>query len=487
MSTESSGKLMDPRTVLQLLNAVPMGVLVCNDNGIIRYINKELTKMFGYDEQELLNQSVDILLPVSLSSSHAKLRQSYWTNPSTRYMGVGRDLFGRRKNNSEFPIEVGLSPLESDTENLVIATIVDITQRKQLEQKFSKVIDASPFGIMLVDQKGIVQLVNDNLIKLFGYSKDELIGNSMDILLPERYQEMHDKHRNTYIAAPSLRAMGAGRDLTGQHKNGTEIPIEIGLNTVNVDHETLVLAVISDITERKRLELSLRQANANMEEFTYVASHDLKSPLRGIADLIDWIEEDLGENLQESVKNNIDRVKVRISRMENLVSDLLTYARAGQRSKEQQQVNFHDLIRGIVEMHPIPANFVIKTEIRLPAITTAKTPLETVIRNLFSNALKHHDGENPQINISVKGEGSFCVIEIKDNGPGIPESAQERVFRLFQTLTNSVRSGSGIGLSLAKRLVESHGGRIELIAKDGQRGTTFVVYWPRYPRKDIIE
>lgn len=486
MSKESTGEMMDPRTV-QILNAVPMGVLVCNDAGIIRYINKELSLMFGYEERELHNQSVDILLPLSLSSSHGQLRQSYWTNPSTRYMGVGRDLFGRRKDNSEFPIEVGLSPLESSTENLVIATVVDITQRKQLEQKFSKVIDASPFGIMLVDQKGIIQLVNDNLLKLFGYNKEELIDKTMDILLPERYQDMHAKHRNSYISSPSLRAMGVGRDLTGQHKNGTEIPIEIGLNTVTVDDEILVLAVISDITERKRLELNLRQANANMEEFTYVASHDLKSPLRGIADLIDWIQEDLGDDVQDSVKNNIDRVKVRISRMENLVSDLLTYARAGQRSKEQQKVNFHDLIRGIIEVHPIPDHFIINTEIRLAEITTAKTPLETVIRNLFSNALKHHDSTTPQIDINVKGEGSFCVIEIKDNGPGIPESAQERVFRLFQTLNNNTKSGSGIGLSLAKRLVESHGGRIELISKDGQRGTTFVVYWPRYPRKDIVE
>lgn len=484
---ESIGKMNDPKIILQLLNAIPVGVIVCNSDGIIRYINHELCQMFGYDEMELLHQTVDNLLPAAVSASHGHLRQSYWSNPSTRHMGVGRDLFGRRKNNSEFPIEVGLSPLEFDDEKLVIATIVDITQRKQLEQKFSKVVEASPFGIMLVDSKGIIQLVNANLLKFFGYTKEELINHSMDILLPERYQHIHGKLRNSYIAAPSLRAMGAGRDLTGQHKNGTEIPIEIGLNTVNVDEEVLVLAVISDITERKRLELSLRQANAHMEEFTYVASHDLKSPLRGIADLIDWIDEDLGDVKSDSVKNNIERIKIRISRMETLVSDLLKYARAGQRSKEQQLVNFPDLIKGIIEMHPIPDHFSIETDIQLSEITTAKTPLETVIRNLFSNALKHHDGNKPLIHISVKGEGSFCVIRIRDNGPGIPESAQERVFRLFQTLTNDMRAGSGIGLSMAKRLVESHGGQIELHSTDGKRGTEFVVYWPRYPRKDIVE
>lgn len=487
MNRQIIGEMSDPRVILQLLNTIPVGVIVCDSNGIIRYINHEACQMFGYDDQELLDQTVDNLLPAHIASSHSHLRQSYWSNPSTRHMGVGRELFGRRKNDSEFPLEVGLSPLEFNNEKLVIATIVDITQRKQLEQKFSKVVEASPFGIILVDSKGIIQLVNTNLLKLFGYTKEELLNASMDILLPERYQAMHGKLRDTYMATPSLRAMGAGRDLTGQHKNGTEIPIEIGLNTVTVENETLALAVISDITERKRLELSLRQANAHMEEFTYVASHDLKSPLRGIADLIDWIEEDLGEIEIDSVKNNIHRIKVRISRMETLVNDLLKYARAGQRSKEQQQIHFPDLIRGIIEMHPIPDDFVIDTDIQLTEITSAKTPLETVIRNLFSNALKHHDGKQPLIQISVVSEGSFCVIKIKDNGPGIPEAAQERVFRLFQTLNNNMHAGSGIGLSLAKRLVESHGGKITVTSQDGTRGTEFVVYWPRYPRKDIVE
>jgi PAS domain S-box-containing protein len=377
--------------------------------------------------------------------------------------------------------------LEFENENLVIVNILDITQRKQLEQKFSKVIEASPFGIMVINSAGIIQLVNANLLEIFGYTKEELINHSMDILLPERYHSIHSRLRDSYIASPSLRAMGVGRDLTGQHKNGTEIPIEIGLNTLNVDQQVLVLAVISDITERKRLELNLRQANAHMEEFTYVASHDLKSPLRGIADLIGWIEEDLGEIEIESVKKNIDRIKVRISRMENMVNDLLNYASAGVRSKEQQVVDFHDLIKGIIEMHPIPENFVIETDINLSRLITARTPLETVIRNFFSNALKHHDGKDPHISISINGEGNFCIIRMKDNGPGIPESAQDRVFRLFQTLNTNFGNSNGIGLPMTKRLVESHGGKIELNSSDGVRGTEFIIFWPLYPRKDIVE
>ncbi len=477
----------NPEFVGALLDTIPTGIVVTNQRGLLVYANSEAERLFGYSLDELLGESVDMLLPDRFSQKHASHRQSFNESPSTRHMGAGRDLFGRRKNGSEFPLEVGLRPLSMGNENWVIATIVDISARKQLETRFAKVIEASPFGMLLVDEQGLIQLTNPNLQKLFGYTGDELLGQSMNLLLPERYRENHDKLRAGYIAEPSLRAMGLGRDLTGRHKNGTEIPIEIGLNPVETEKGTLTLAVITDISERKRLELSLQQANAHMEEFTYVASHDLKSPLRGIADLVEWIGEDLDENTPQSVRKNLERTQVRIKRMERLVEDLLLYARAGKRNTELAPVDITELVKGIIEMHPIPPGFEVKTDIRLNQLTAARTPLETVLRNLFTNALKHHDGVSPQIIISAEAEGNFGRFIVKDNGPGIPSAARERVFRLFQTLSNAETSGSGIGLAVAKRMTESHGGKIQLIDSQDERGATFEVLWPRFPRKDTVE
>lgn len=468
-----------------LLDAVPTGIIVSKANGEICYLNAESERLFRYSKEELLGQSIDILLPKRFSNGHAALRQSYFKNPSPRYMGAGRELFGLRKDNSEFPLEIGLRPITTDGEGLVIATIVDITARKQSDERFAKVIEASPYGQLLVDEKGIVQLINPALLKTFGYEKDELIGKSMDILLPERYRANHTKLREGYIQKPSLRAMGSGRDLTGRHKNGTEIPIEIGLNPVETSAGKLTLAVVVDITERKRLELSLKQANAHLEEFTYVASHDLKSPLRGISDLVEWIAEDFSRDTPQSTVKNIERVKNRIGKMERLVDDLLMYARAGKRAKDSTLINIIDLINNIIELHPVPANFKIETIIELDTLQASKTPLETVLRNLYTNAIKHHDGKSPHITIKAEASGNFCLFSIIDNGPGIPESAHERVFRLFQTLTASERAGSGIGLALVKRLTESHGGHIELSTKDGERGSCFKVWWPRFPRRDL--
>lgn len=476
-----------PSYIKELLDAVPAGIIVTHQDGRISYLNAEAEQLFGYARDELINHSIDLLLPDRFNRHHAQLRQSYIDQPSTRYMGAGRDLYGKRKNNSEFPLEIGLRSLVADDEQFIVATIVNITRRKQLEERLAKVIDASPYGQLLVDEHGIIQLINPSLLQLFGYNKEDLLGKTMDILLPERYRDGHEKLRAGYIQKPSLRPMGLGRDLTGRHKSGTEIPIEIGLSPVESDAGNLILAVVTDISERKRLELNLKQANAHLEEFTYVASHDLKSPLRGISDLVEWVHEDLGTTAPEAVSRNIGRIKVRIGRMERLIDDLLLYARAGKRAKESAAVNVHSLITDIIEMHPIPASFQIQQDIRIKEIYAAKIPLETVLRNLFNNALKHHSGINPTIIISAEASGSYCLFKVIDNGPGIPKAAQERVFRLFQTLSNNEASGSGIGLALAKRLTESHGGQIELISNSENKGCSFHVWWPRFARKDIDE
>lgn len=468
----------------ELLDAVPAGILVATKEGVITYNNNEAARLFGYPPNELIGTHIDALVPHRFKN-HAQHRHDYFQNPISRNMGAGRELFGLRKDGSEFPLEIGLRPLTTETEQLIVATIVDISARKQAEARFEKVIEASPYGKLLVDAQGIIQLINSSLLKLFGYTKEELLGKSMDILLPERYREMHKPLREDYTRNPSLRAMGFGRDLTGRHKNGTEIPIEIGLNPVATDKGILILAVITDITERKKLELNLKHANAHLEEFTYVASHDLKSPLRGIADLVDWIKEDLGEQAPESVINNIYRIKVRINRMERLIDDLLVYARAGKRNKEATSVDVAALLAGIIELHPVPPQFEITQAISIQHIHAAKTPLETVLRNLFNNALKHNQHNNPKIRLSAEANGNYCLFSVKDNGPGIPEAAQERVFRLFQTLGTSKGEGNGIGLALAKRLVESHGGKIELANNSNEPGCCFRVWWPRFPRRDI--
>jgi signal transduction histidine kinase len=249
----------------------------------------------------------------------------------------------------------------------------------------------------------------------------------------------------------------------------------------------MVIAAVSDISVRKQLELELRQANAHLEEFSYVASHDLKSPLRGISDLADWVLEELVQNPIPSAQKNLERIKLRVARMESIINDLLTYARAGRASAEFMEIEPQALIQSVLEVLSIPKAFEVHVDVDVEPFRAAKTPLETVLRNLISNAIKHHDSERGQLEITVRARGAFCQFSVRDDGPGIPELAQARIFKLFQTVSASERGGSGIGLAVCKRLVECHGGSIEVRCEPGSRGSTFSFSWPRFLRKQADE
>lgn len=350
-----------------------------------------------------------------------------------------------------------------------------------------RIVEAAPCGMVMIDGDGTIILVNPQTESMFGYARDELIGKSLEMLLPERFRIAHGGLRRQFAADPSIRQMGVGRDLTACRKDGSEFPVEIGLNPVPGDDQGFVLAAVTDITRRKAMQLELRQANSNLEEFTYAASHDLKSPLHGISDLVEWIVEDLGGTEPQEVTRNLGRIRDRIQRLERVIDELLAYARAGTNFTDAMQMDPQVLLTNILELLPRPAGIVVSLQIMARPFVTNKTPLESVLRNLINNAVKHHDLPNGAIAISVIDVGRYCVFTVKDDGPGIPPASQERVFRIFQTLANEAREHSGIGLALSKRLAEAHGGWIKLESTAGVRGTAFHVWWPRFQYRKPLE
>jgi PAS domain S-box-containing protein len=189
---------------------------------------------------------------------------------------------------------------------------------------------------------------------MFGYTRAELIGAPLEMLLPERFRATHDSYRRDFIASPSTRQMGVGRDLTARRKDGSEFPVEIGLNPVPGEDSGMVLAAVSDITRRKSMELELRQAYGSLEELRYAVFHGVRSPLRGIADLVGWIEEDLGKSLSPEVARNFGRIDERMLRLEQNLDDLLTYARADTTPVEAVGVDPQALLAEILETQTVP-------------------------------------------------------------------------------------------------------------------------------------
>ena len=465
-------------------NAAPNGFIVIDASGTIVATNSALETMFGYAAGALLGNSIELLLPEAVRHAHVALREGFFDRSAPRAMGAGRELFGRRADGHEFPVEIGLNPLPSEQGLLVLAAVVDISERMALEWAFRGLFDASPYGLLIVDDEGTVAMANRVLAASLGYTPALLVGKPLAGLLPDRYRGHHAALMAGYRSTGESRMMGQGRDLTALHADGTELPVEIGLSRVRWQRRAMTLAAISDISVRKRLELELRQANANLEEFTYVASHDLRSPLRGIADLVEWITEDLGDSNLPKVRRNLDRVTHRIQRMDRLMDDLLSYARAGRAANEFTSIDVDAMVCGILDMQPVRAGLVVTQDLAVEPFQATRTPLETALRNLLSNAVKHHDRAEGVIHVQARHIDNWCEICITDDGPGVPAAAQERIFKLFQTATAAERGGSGLGLALTKRVVEVHGGSITVQSPvDDGRGACFRLRWPRFPRR----
>ena len=238
------------------------------------------------------------------------------------------------------------------------------------------------------------------------------------------------------------------------------------------------------LLELRRNAARLRLANTRLEEFAYVASHDLRSPLRGIAELVEWIGEDLGTDASDGIRQNLARISVRAIHLDRIVQELLSYARAGGSDADHVMLEPRALIDDILATERVPPGFTVTVAATAAPLRTARAALETTLRNLVSNAINHHDGAHGCLSIRARDEDSHCVFTVADDGPGIPQRSHERVFKLFQTLAPTRRSGAGMGLAVARRLVETHGGRIELDSDPGsnRRGSTFRVFWPHFHR-----
>ncbi|PQA78265.1 PAS domain S-box protein [Rhodoferax sp. TS-BS-61-7] len=469
----------------QIVEMAPYAIVMIGEGGLIEMVNRQAETIFGYSRVELLGQAIEVLLPERFRRVHPAHRANFVADPSPRLMGIGRDLYGRRKDGGEFPIEIGLTPIKTAEGMKVVSAIVDLSERKRQEEQFRQVVEMAPNGMVMIDKSGVIEMVNSQAEAIFGYARSELLGQSIDMLLPTRFRGGHPHHRATYFSDPSPRSMGSGRDLYGLRKDGSEFPVEIGLNPIMTATGLKILSAIVDITARKQSELQLSnlvgqltRSNDDLNNFAYVASHDLKSPLRGVDQLATWIAEDLGDSLNSETQDHLRLMRSRIGRMEMLLDDLLAYSRVGQSDNPIGAVNTGHLVRDIFELAASQKNIKLVAAADMPVVRTQKVPLELVLRNLINNAIKHQDKPQGTIWVHARPYPGGYEFAVQDDGPGIPPEHQKRVFTIFQTLKpRDEVEGSGMGLAIVKKAVETVGGVVTL-ESDGNAGCTFRFTWP---------
>src|SRR5215469_457770 len=455
--------------------ASPSGIVLVDHQGRIVLVNAHIEELFGYTRDELVGKPVELLVPERFRSQHPKYRADFVAAPETRAMGAGRDLFARRKDRSEFPVEIGLNPIHTPEGLLVLANVVDITERKQAEEKFRLAVEASPSGILLVNREGNISLVNTQAERMFGYDRKDLIGKPVEMLLPQRFVSAHPAYRANFFAAPQTRPMGAGRELFARRKDGSEFPVEIGLNPLQTAQGLVILANVVDISARLEAEEEARRRREQVEllgrasllgEIGASLAHELTQPLAAIMNnasaAMEYIKQ--GRLSAKQLQEILTDVMGDGSRALKIVRDVRNAIKKG--TAIRGLINLNDVAKSVAHMlHPDAAANFCKVEMSLapdlPAIEGDPTQIQQVLINLVSNAFDAM-GETPasrrivQITTNSNGDGTISVA-VRDHGCGIAETARERLFEHFFT---TKKEGLGMGLAIVHSIVKAHGGTI---------------------------
>ena len=447
-----------------LLDAAPDATVIVNDKGLIELINLQTELLFCYNRSELLGKPVEILIPGNLRKGHALHVSGFVKEPRVRAMGVGLELEAIKKDGTKFPVEISLSPLQTVEGLLVSASIRDITQRKKSEQKFKALLDAAPDATVIVNEKGTIEMINHQTENLFGYSREEMIGRPIEILIPEELRDKHEDHREGFVKAARVRTMGEGIQLNAIKKNGSRFPVEISLSPIHTEEGMLVSASVRDITMRKNLENELKRTNAEVEAFTYSVSHDLRAPLRGIIGFTTILEEEYGNKLDDEAKRITSVIKSNTLRMGHLIDDLLTFSRMGRQDIAKTSINTWLMIHEVIEeLTPKNDEHNIEWVIQsLPWINADINTIRQVWMNFISNAMKYSGNkERPRIEIGAFHHEGQIAFFIKDNGVGFDEKYKDKLFKVFQRLHGTEEfEGTGIGLALVEKIVSKHGGKV---------------------------
>jgi len=486
-----------------LLEAAPDAMVVVNQRGEIVLVNVQAEKQFGYRRDELLSQKVKNIIPQGFAERLIADATRSTAEALAQQMGMGIELSGRRKDGSEFPIEIMLSPLQSAEGILVTAAIRDISVRQaaekhlvQMESRYRGLLEAAPDAMVVVNQRGEIVLVNVQAEKQFGYRRDELVGQKVKNIIPQGFAERLVADASRSVADALAQQIGMGIELSGRRKDGGEFPIEIMLSPLESADGILVTAAIRNISARKKSEEDnaelerrveertkqlgvanqvLEQSNVELKQFAYVASHDLQSPLRSISGFVQLLQLEYEGKLDKQAQDWIRRTVQSIEQMQTLIRDLLSYSRVDARSRPFTQIPFLDIVNDALTLldssiHDSGAQV---TWGPLPEIMGDRSQLVQLVQNLIGNGLTYRGDQPPRIHVSVERRGTEWIFSVRDNGIGIDPKYREQIFEIFKRLHDQKEyPGTGIGLAVCRRVVNRHGGKIWVESELGH-GSTF--------------
>ena len=457
------------------------GMIVIDARGRVEAFNRGAERLFGYRADEVIGQNVNMLMPAPYHEEHDQYLRRYLTSGEARIIGIGREVSGRRRDGSVFPLHLSVGETHIRGEAKFTGVLHDLSERIRLEEqlraseaRWRSIIESAVDGIIVIDAQGRIEAFNAAAERLFGYAEREVVGRNVNILMPSPYHEEHDGYLQRYLTTGEQRIIGIGREVAALRRDGTTFPVHLSVGEMAFGGERKFTGIVHDLSARVRIEERLREQTslARLGEMAAVLAHEIKNPLAGVRGAIQVIGGRLPKDSKDAAV--VKEIVTRIDALNELMKDLLLFARPPQ--PKPAAVDVAALLTATAELlgsDPSVAGVEVRIAGSAPPLVADGDLLKIVFENLMVNAAQAMRGLGG-IDVSITSLPETCEVKIADNGPGIPAEVREKIFTPF--FTTKAR-GSGLGLPTAKRLVEAHGGTIAIACPESG-GTTVTIVLP---------
>ena len=530
-----------------IFNTVTDGIITINRSGLIETVNPAAAALFGYDKAEIIGQNIKVLMPEPYHAKHDGYIQNYHSTGDRKIIGIGREVKGRRKNGSVFPFFLSVSEVKLEDQIIYTGVIHDISDLKRAEKavldsqrQLDAIINNAVDGIITINERGIMQIVNPAAAQLFGYTPEELIGKNVGVITPSPHKKRHDSYVNKYMATGERKIIGIGREVVGQRKDGSMFPCLLSVSEINLDNHRLFAGMIHDLTEQKAYEEDIKRLNSELEKrveerteklvevinkhlatndalkkeiqerkaveaalqksqeevrkalekerelnelksrFVSMASHEFRTPLSTILTSASLIGRYNEPGTEDKRAKHISRIKSAVGNLTGILNDFLSLSKLEEGKFENQPETFNltDLVYNTID----EIKLITKPNQKIiyqHEGTNEVTLDRKFSRNICINLLSNAiKYSEKDIFISTSITPEKIQIIVKDQGIGIPKEEQEYLFTRFFRAKNATNiQGTGLGLNIVRKYLELMQGSITF-ESELQVGTTFTITLP---------